>query len=368
MSKELATKEAVTNKIADYLKRPDIVNEIKNALPAHLTPERLARVCLTNIRTTPALMECTVPSLLAAVMQSAALGLEPGILGHCYFVPFKRNAGTKQDPQWVKDVQFIIGYKGLLALARRTGDIKSIGAAAIYSNDKFIYRKGFEETLEHEPKIGDRGSLAGFYAYGLTKDGGRYADMMSVEEVKKIMQRSKAKDFGPWVTDFEEMGRKTVLRRLCKYLPMSVEEATQIRDDEEREFGEISMNAEEETEKAQTIADEIRAKRTQRIEAAPAAPAQEEMETGKAFTHLPVVEPEAAPPPKETKAAPKVATKPEAAKELRGPLTGAFDDAMAAKQAKEKPKLQEVKAAPMREPGDDSMPNFDLDEAELLES
>lgn len=228
----------IGDQVATYLKRPEVIADIRNALPSHLTPERLGRICLTTIRTTPQLMECTLPSLIAAIMQSAQLGLEPGILGHAYFVPFNKKVKGPAGEKWVKEVQFIIGYKGLLDLARRAGGIVSIGAGAIYSGDKFIYRKGFNEVLEHEPNFQDRGELAGFYAYATTSDGGRYADVMTLTEVNKIRDRSKAKDSGPWVTDFEEMGKKTVLRRMCKYLPMSVEDATKIREDEEREFSE----------------------------------------------------------------------------------------------------------------------------------
>lgn len=200
--------------------------QMQAALPRHLTVERLTRIALTTIRTTPRLLECSQESLLAAVMQAAQLGLEPGLLGQCYFVPF----GGR--------VQFIIGYKGLIDLARRSGEIASIAAGAIYSNDKFRYRKGFDEVLEHEPNFQDRGELCGFYAYALTKDGGRFAEVMTLQDIQKIRKRSKAGDNGPWVTDFEEMGKKTVVRRLAKYLPLSIEIASNIAEDEQKEFGE----------------------------------------------------------------------------------------------------------------------------------
>lgn len=222
-----------------YLSKPEVMNEIRTALPKHLTAERLARIALTTIRTNPKLLECSLPSLLAAIMQSAQLGLEPGLLGHAYFVPFRNNKTGQSE------IQFIIGYKGLIDLARRSGDIVTIASGAIYANDKFHYKKGYEEVLEHEPNFQNRGELIGVYAYATTKDGGRYGDVMTLEEVNRIKARSKAKDFGPWVTDFEEMAKKTVLRRLAKYLPLSIEINTKILEDEQKEFSdatEIAVN------------------------------------------------------------------------------------------------------------------------------
>ncbi len=228
----------VADEIAGYLKRDSVKEQIASALPKHMTADRLARVVLTTIRTNPTLLECTVPSLMSCTMQAAQLGLEPGLLGHCYFVPFNRKirgSGSTPD-RWVKDVQFIIGYKGLLDLVRRTGDVKEIAAHAIHERDEFQVVYGYESTLKHVPAFGERGAVIGFYAYAQTSDGGRYCEVMSLDEVKAIRDRSKSKDNGPWVTDFAEMGRKTVLRRLCKYLPISIEIADHIGEDERREF------------------------------------------------------------------------------------------------------------------------------------
>lgn len=227
----------IADQIGKYLATPAMRNQIASALPKHLTAERLSRVALTTIRTTPALLQCTVESLLAAIMQSAQLGLEPGILGHAYFVPFNKNIGTKAAPRWIKEVQFIIGYKGFLDLVRRTGKVTTVGANPIYSKDKFRVQHGYSATLEHEPNFAERGELIGFYAYALTSDGGKYCEVMTLDEVQKVRQRSKAKDDGPWVADFVEMGRKTVIRRLCKYLPLSIEIAEHIDTDEAKEFG-----------------------------------------------------------------------------------------------------------------------------------
>lgn len=235
----------VSDQIQDYLTRNR--DKLAEALPRHVTPERMARIALTTIRMNPKLLECSVPSLLGAIMQAATLGLEPGLLGHAYFVPFNnKKKGPDGKESWVKEVTFIAGYKGLLDLARRSGEIKTIQAQAVHANDLFEYECGLSPVLRHVPKlIGDRGPAVGYYAYALTKDDGTYFEFMTREDIDKIRSRSKAKDFGPWVTDYGQMARKTVLRRLCNYLPLKVEIAQSIAEEAELEFADatkIEMN------------------------------------------------------------------------------------------------------------------------------
>lgn len=246
MTKELANKikeknamatTSPSDNIAHYLQREDVKAQIAAALPKHLTPDRLARIVLTTIRLNPALAECSTTSLLAAAMQCAQVGLEP-INGMAYLIPYNRKIKQAGQPdRWIKDVQFQIGYRGLAALARRSGEITTIAAEPIYENDKFIYRKGFNEVLEHEPNFRNRGELVGVYAYALTKDGGRYSFVMNKEEVDKIRKRSKSADNGPWVTDYVEMARKTCFKNLAKWLPTSVEFMTAVAEDEQKELG-----------------------------------------------------------------------------------------------------------------------------------
>lgn len=210
--------------IEDYIR--DMGPAIRQALPKHMDADRLTRVALTVIRTNPMLRQCTVPSLLAAILQAAQLGLEPGILGHCYFVPF-RNSKTGQH-----EVQFIIGYKGLIDLARRSGNIESIAAHEVCEGDEFEFEYGLDEKLRHKPALKDRGKPYLYYAYAKFQGGGHQIEVMSVEEIEKIRKRSRAADKGPWVTDYDEMAKKTVVRRLAKYLPISVEVMRGIAQDE----------------------------------------------------------------------------------------------------------------------------------------
>jgi len=200
--------------IRHYLER--MAPEIQRALPKHLDADRLARIAMTTIRQTPKLLDCNVQSLLAAVMQSAQLGLEPNILGQAYIIPYG------------KEAQFIIGYRGMIDLARRSGHIESIYAHPVYDQDEFDYEYGLEPKLRHKPAMGDRGEFIGAYGVAKFKDGGYHFEFMPKSEIDKRRGRSKAKNSGPWVTDYEEMACKTVIRHMFKYLPISIEIMKQV--------------------------------------------------------------------------------------------------------------------------------------------
>lgn len=200
--------------IRHYLER--MAPEIQRALPKHLDADRLARIAMTTIRQTPKLLECNIQSLLAAVMQSAQLGLEPNILGQAYIIPYG------------KEAQFIIGYRGMIDLARRSGHIDSIYAHPVYSNDDFEYEYGLNPKLRHKPAMDDRGQFIGAYGVAKFKDGGYHFEFMPKSEIDKRRGRSKASGNGPWVTDYEEMACKTVIRHMFKYLPISIEIMKQV--------------------------------------------------------------------------------------------------------------------------------------------
>lgn len=208
---------------------------IAQAIPQHMTPERLLRIATTCIRTNPKLKVCTPESLLGAVMQCAQLGLEPSILGHAYLVPYRNKKKDERGREigYVDEAQFQIGYKGLIELARRTGQISSIMAQAVHEKDEFEYEYGINEKLKHVPADGDRGPVVKYYAYAKFKDGGYSFLVMSRKDIEQHRDRfSKAKSYGPWVDHFDEMAKKTVLKALMKYMPISVEFAKAIAQDE----------------------------------------------------------------------------------------------------------------------------------------
>lgn len=219
--------------------------QIQLALPRHVSPDRMLRIVLTTVQRTPKLLECTRESLLGCIVQCAQLGLEPdGLLGHAYLIPFFNSRNNQHE------CQLIIGYKGLLKLARQSGEIASISARVVHERDEFEYEYGLTEKLRHVPSTEpDPGELIFAYAIFRLKDGAVHFDVMSVREIKAIQARSKSGKSGPWVTDFEEMAKKTVLRRASKMSPASIEDrmARALVLDEKAEAG-LPQNIDQEDE------------------------------------------------------------------------------------------------------------------------
>jgi recombination protein RecT len=232
------------------------IPEIKRAVPRGIDPQRFARVALTTFQNVPALLDCTPASLMGAMMQAAAWGLElDPVLGMAYLVPYRERC------------QLIIGYQGLIELARRSGEVRNVMARAVYERDKFTYRFGLDETLEHVPHPGeDAGPLVYVYAIAylsntldIGRNGtpvqGKVFDVMSIAEVEKIRERSAAKNSGPWKSDYEAMAKKTVIRRLCKYLPKSVELASALNLDEQADRAEQTLTIDVPLSPAQQLKD-----------------------------------------------------------------------------------------------------------------
>lgn len=231
--KAVATGQAQTQQLASMKPKDQIAHllekrkgEIQKMLPKHLSADRLLKVAQIAATTTPALAECDIPSLVGAIGQCAQMGLEPNtVLGHAYLVPFntkRKDAGGNE--RWVKSVQVIVGYKGLIDLARRSGQIVSIAAHEVCENDTFDLVYGLDEKLEHRPAMGERGAVTGFYAVAKLVGGGHAFEFMSLYQIDQIKAATQSKGaYGPWKDNFVEMGRKTVIRRLAKYLPLSIE-------------------------------------------------------------------------------------------------------------------------------------------------
>lgn len=226
-----ATNNAVSTKTAPKTMK-DYVNvmmpEIKKALPNTITPERFTRIVLSAISNNKQLQQCTPTSFLAGMMNAAQLGLEPNTpLGQAYLIPYK-NKGTLE-------AQFQIGYKGLIDLAYRSGQVKTIYAEEVCENDEFEYELGLNPKLVHKPAIKDRGDVIYYYAVFKLVNGGEGFAVMSKDDVKKHMNRfSKAAQagFSPWQTNFDEMAKKTVIKKVLKYAPLSTDIMNQIAQDE----------------------------------------------------------------------------------------------------------------------------------------
>jgi len=271
--------------------------EIENALPRHLNPDRMLRIIMTEVQRTPKLLECDQKSLFGAVIQASQLGLEPGsALGHGYLIPFFNSQRR------VFEVQFMPGYRGFLDLARRSGAVTNIVSRAVYEGDTFEYEYGLDERIVHRPcdVPEERGDLTYVYAIGFLKDGGKQFEVMSRAEIEAVRSQSKSGTSGPWKTHFDEMARKTVVRRLFKYLPVSIEMQTAVGLDEQAEADlpqdnraiiDVEATIEEGVQAAQEaterkihkvkgvrVTDDV--KRAQEAAQAPQQPAQEPREPG----------------------------------------------------------------------------------------
>lgn len=214
--------------------------QIKKAMPQAMSSDVLLRVSVTTIQKTPKLLECTRESLMQCVLECAQLGLLPdGILGQAYMVPYGKNATLQ------------IGYRGIITLARRSGEVKYVVGEAVYDCDKFSISYAPKRTIMHDPDIDNerRGEkLEGKYlpagfrgAYGLVlyKDDTidfEYLPLHKIERIRSGSQAGSAKD-GPWLQHFEEMAKKTAIRALGKRLPLSADDLRNIVQDEYRESG-----------------------------------------------------------------------------------------------------------------------------------
>ena len=203
-------------------------DQIAKALPAVITPERFTRMVLTALSTNPQLQMCTTNSFMGAMMQAAQLGVEPNTpLGQAYLIPYK-NKGQLE-------CQFQLGYRGLIELAYRGGDVTDIQAHEVYENDIFEYEYGLHPNLIHKPALSNRGNVVLYYAVFHTKSGGYGFHVMSKEDIQNHAKKySKAgnSQYSPWATNFDSMAKKTVLKQCLKFAPIKTDFVRGIAADE----------------------------------------------------------------------------------------------------------------------------------------
>jgi recombination protein RecT len=208
------------------LKREEIEGLIKSipmgdVLPRHITPERMTRLAITALRGNATLQACSRGSILASVLNAGIMGLEVNTpAGHAYLVPFRDKQGNQQ-------AQLLIGYKGRMDLVRRSGVAHMNPARSVHVGDEFAYEYGLEEKMTH--KLGNgprtRETLTHVYAVAQLSSGQRIFTVLTTAEVESYRKRSKAKDGNFWSDSYVEMALKTVVHRLCKWLPQSTEMA-----------------------------------------------------------------------------------------------------------------------------------------------
>jgi recombination protein RecT len=196
------------------------MKEITASLPAHVNPDRWARTVVTCINKNPKLASTSKASFLSAMMDCSELGLEPNGR-EAHLIPYGNTC------------QLIVDYKGLIKLAFQSGTVKSIHAGVVYENDSFDYAEC--EHLPHgwlpEPKPPERGKCIGAFVIIENKDGSVHKERMTFDEIQNIKNRSRASKSGPWVTDWDEMAKKTVFRRAAKWIQLSPHLQTALEKD-----------------------------------------------------------------------------------------------------------------------------------------
>jgi recombination protein RecT len=220
----------LTKRPATFMdKLESMKGQIAMALPRHLTPERMIRIAITCVKTNPKLLECETQSILAAVMLASQLGLEPGVLGQCFLVPYKKNC------------TLVPGWLGFLDLVNRAGKATA-WTGAVYQGDVFDWALGDKPYVIHRP-CGDETTMTHCYAIARTK--GSDFPIIEVWPVEKIWRhRDRFNKVGASHYSYahpEMYGKKVALLQVLKYVPRSVELATAFRLDSDAEMGEQNL-------------------------------------------------------------------------------------------------------------------------------
>jgi recombination protein RecT len=232
-SEEHKKQVVLTNKDKIIIGLNKIKPNVQRVIPGHMKIERICRLALNELHKNPKLQECTPRSFLSAVTVASQLGLEVGVLGAAYLVPYS-NKG-------VLECNLIPGYRGLMDLAYRSGVVMSIGAEIVYDVDEFYFDKGVNSTLVHKPSLKEPRVMIAAYAIAKLTNGEHQFFVMSKQRIDEVKARAKSQ-YGPWVSDYEAMARKTVVRRLFTWLPSSIEMRQAAILDEHQEIGIQNMS------------------------------------------------------------------------------------------------------------------------------
>jgi recombination protein RecT len=229
-------------RVRDLLNDPQVKGQVEQALPRWMDVNRFTRITMTSLQLQPKLLDCEPISLVSAVMQLAQLGLEPdNMLGHAHLVPFRDSSVTPQ----VMRVQIILGYRGIIRLARNSDEIEAIEARAVFQNDTWSYRYGDRGTrsLSHRPTEKNPGKLRASYAICRFKGGGEVWEVCLPRHIARARGASaSAENSGsPWNLHEEEMWRKTAVRRLEPFLPLTAEARRAFAMDAAGEHGEVQF-------------------------------------------------------------------------------------------------------------------------------
>ncbi|QHJ84057.1 MAG: hypothetical protein [Caudoviricetes sp.] len=190
------------------------------ALPSHIKPEKFQRVVLTVVQSSPDLLEADRQSLFDSCIKCASDGLIPDGREAALTI-FNTKVKRGGQDVWIKKAQYLPMFTGIQKRVRNSGLVDSIQAHIIKENDHFVWQQGMDDRIDHQPLFpGDRGKTVGAYAIAKFKDGSYQFEVMDINELNRVKNASKSSKFGPWVDWFDEMARKTVFKRLAKWLPL----------------------------------------------------------------------------------------------------------------------------------------------------
>jgi recombination protein RecT len=229
--KEIARKQSAK----DYIEK--IQRQIINILPQEIDKKKYIQAAIFAVNKIPKILECTPISIMNCVMESSRLGLEiGGIRGECYIIPYN----DRKNDRTV--AQFMLGYQGMLSLLFKTGRVKNIQVKEVYEDDHFAFEYGNRGYLIHQPSLKeDRGAFKAVYAMIETTNGGFPFEVMSKSEIDKIRDMSQdykyKKENSIWGKFYPAMAKKTVIRQLFKYLPLTAEIQRAVLLDEQADSG-----------------------------------------------------------------------------------------------------------------------------------
>ena len=231
-TQQLDKRRSPANSLADLLMQQK--EQIALAIPKHMTADRMLRVCMTALRTTPKLAECTRESFLGCVMSASQLGLEPNTpLGLSYLIPRKnRKAGG------VTECTLLIGYQGMLELARRSGQLRRIHAYVVREGDRFEWTLGLDPNIVHTPAGSNEAKpITHAYAVARLQSGDDVFAVLTRGEIEKRRKRGASGQgiSTPWDTDYDAMALKSAVRALWAFLPKSSEMAMAVAIEEAHE-------------------------------------------------------------------------------------------------------------------------------------
>lgn len=233
-------------------------DQFGKALPSHIPAERFVRVIMTAVSQNPDVALANRQSFMSAAMKCAQDGLVPDGR-EAALVHYKMKSGEVS-------VSYQPMVSGIIKRARNSGEIGNWSTQVVKTNDEFDFELGDNEFMRHKPALSKRGDVMGAYSIVTLKDGTKSREWMNIEEINAIRARSKSGDYGPWKSDFDEMCKKTVIKRHSKRLPMSTDlEEFLHQDDDIIDVGDKPVVTHPQPQMEQAPAKEVKKSRAEAI-------------------------------------------------------------------------------------------------------